>query len=62
MIYKGFKGCLIEVGMVILWFWNGLRTFECGMIVEAGREAAMAFWRSEVMKPDHDREHWQLKQ
>lgn len=44
--------------LVLEWFEN----FRLRYQMEAGREAAKAFWRNEVMREDRKREPWQLDQ
>ena len=44
--------------LVLEWFEN----FRLRHELEAGREAARAFWRSEVLREDRPREPWQLEQ
>ena len=44
--------------MVLEWFEN----FRLRHEMDAGREAAKIFWRSEVMREDREREKWQLEQ
>lgn len=44
--------------LVLEWFENFRLRFE----LEAGRDAAKAFWRSEVLRQDRPRETWQLEQ
>ena len=44
--------------LVLEWFEN----FRLRNELEAGREAAKIFWRSEVIRQDREREPWQLEQ
>lgn len=44
--------------LVLEWFEN----FRLRNELEANREAARAFWRSEVKREDRKREKWQLEQ
>jgi hypothetical protein len=44
--------------LVLEWFEN----FRLRYQMDAGREAAKAFWRKEVMREDRKREAWQLDQ
>ena len=44
--------------LVLEWFEN----FRLRHDLEAGREAARAFWRHEVLREDRPREAWQLEQ
>ena len=44
--------------LVLEWFEN----FRMRHELEAGREAAKSFWRTEVIREDRDRESWQLDQ
>jgi len=44
--------------LVLEWFENFRLRYE----LEAGREAAKAFWRNEVLRDDREREPWQLEQ
>jgi hypothetical protein len=44
--------------LVLEWFENFRLRYE----LDAGREAAKAFWRTEVLCEDREREPWQLEQ
>lgn len=44
--------------LLLEWFENYRLRYE----LEAGRDAAKSFWRSEVMREDREREPWQLDQ
>lgn len=44
--------------LVLEWFEN----FRLRHQLEAGRESARLFWRSEVQREDREREDWQLTQ
>ena len=44
--------------LVLEWFEN----FRLRCELDAGRDAAKAFWRSEVLRQDRPRETWQLEQ
>jgi len=44
--------------LVLEWFEN----FRMRHELDAGREAAKVFWRTEVLRQDREREPWQLEQ
>jgi hypothetical protein len=57
--FRGLTDCERAGFLLVLeWFEN----FRLRHELEAGREAAKAFWRSEVLREGREREKWQLEQ